>query len=90
MNTTSSSLKREKFEKFSIWGFFPSFEVREYGTKKAASGGKMVDATAQTEAELKGQLEKIAKNFGGDGGVDMIKFPDFKFVDPTIEVGDIK
>eukprot|EP00096_Caligus_rogercresseyi_P001568 TRINITY_DN125_c0_g1_i1.p1 TRINITY_DN125_c0_g1~~TRINITY_DN125_c0_g1_i1.p1 ORF type:complete len:110 (+),score=54.31 TRINITY_DN125_c0_g1_i1:330-659(+) len=60
-------------------------KVREYATKKKTSGG-LVEATPAVEAELKSDLEKIAKTYGGGGGVDMTKFPTFNFAEPKIEV----
>ena len=41
-----------------IQGLFVD-KIREYGEKKSAAGGKMVDATAATEAELQNELEKV-------------------------------
>ena len=61
------------------------FQVREYANKKQSAGGKLVDATAQTEADLKRELEKVAKQYGGEAGVDMTKFPDLKFAEPQLE-----
>ena len=49
-----------------------------------------MDATAETDAEMKREMDKIAKQFGGAAGTDMTKFPDIKFVDPAIEVPDLK
>ena len=49
-----------------------------------------MDATAQTDAEMKREMEKIAKQYGGEAGTDMTKFPDMKFVDPAVEVPDLK
>ena len=65
-------------------------KVREYAQKKSASGGKLVDADAKTQANLNKELEKVAKNFGGAAGVDMTKFPDLKFEEPKLEDVDIK
>lgn len=45
----------------------------------------MVDPTPETERELKTELERIAKQFGGGEGVDMTKFPEFKFQEPKID-----
>lgn len=45
----------------------------------------MVDSTPETERELKSELERIAKQFGGGGGVDMTKFPEFKFEEPALD-----
>ena len=55
-----------------------------------AAGGKFVDATKQTEADLAAELEKVAKNYGGGKGVDMSKFPDFKWAEPAVETPDLK
>ena len=65
-------------------------KIREYATKKKAAGGKFVDATKETEADLAAELEKVAKNYGGGKGVDMSKFPDFKWAEPTVETPDLK
>lgn len=45
---------------------------------------KLVEATPEIEKELKAELEKVAKQYGGDG-TDMTKFPAFKFEDPVID-----
>lgn len=50
-----------------------------------SSGAKLVDATPEIERELKAELEKVSKQYGGGAGVDMTKFPTFKFTDPTID-----
>ncbi|XP_017476168.1 PREDICTED: ATP synthase-coupling factor 6, mitochondrial [Rhagoletis zephyria] len=60
-------------------------KVREY--KKRSSGGKLVDPTPDTERELKNELERVAKQYGGDGKVDMTKFPEFKF--PEVKIDSI-
>lgn len=49
------------------------------------SGGKLVDPSPETERELKNELERIAKTYGGSGGEDMTKFPEFKFTDPKVD-----
>jgi len=38
-----------------------------------------VDSNPQIEKELKTELERIAKIYGGGGNVDMTKFPNFTF-----------
>ena len=43
-----------------------------------------VDASPQLESNLKKELEKVAMAYGGAAGEDMTKFPDFKFVDPSV------
>ena len=65
-------------------------KVREYANKKKASGGKLVDATPQTEADLAAELDKVAKQFGGGKGVDMTKFPEFTWSEPQVEDVDLK
>ena len=65
-------------------------QVRDYANKKKSAGGKLVDATAETDAEMKREMDKIAKQYGGEAGTDMTKFPDMKFVDPAVEVPDLK
>lgn len=45
----------------------------------------MVDPNPETDKELKQELERISKTFGGDGKTDMTKFPEFKWTDPTID-----
>jgi F-type H+-transporting ATPase subunit 6 len=35
--------------------------------------------------ELQQEMDKLAKQFGGGEGVDMTKFPEFKFADPKID-----
>ncbi|XP_040568838.1 ATP synthase-coupling factor 6, mitochondrial [Lepeophtheirus salmonis] len=64
-------------------------KVREYATKKKATGG-LVEATPAVDAELKFELNKIAKAYGGGEGVDMTKFPSFNFGEPQIEVPTLK
>ncbi|XP_058058373.1 ATP synthase-coupling factor 6, mitochondrial [Anopheles bellator] len=58
-------------------------KLREYGQKSA--GGKLVDATPEIERELKQEMEKLAKQYGGASGVDMTAFPTFKFEEPKID-----
>lgn len=48
-------------------------------------GGALVDPTPETERELKSELERIAKQFGGGAGTDMAKFPEFKFTEPALD-----
>lgn len=49
------------------------------------SGKSLVDPTPDLEKELTTELEKVAKQYGGGKGVDMTKFPSFKFEDPQID-----
>jgi hypothetical protein len=47
--------------------------------------GKLVDASPELKKELQQEMDKLAKQFGGGEGVDMTKFPEFKFADPKID-----
>merc|ERR1712130_1008221 len=67
-----------------IQGLFVD-KIREYGDKKSKAGGKLVEATKATEAELTAELEKVSKSYGGGAGVDMTAFPEFKFADPQVD-----
>lgn len=49
------------------------------------SDGKLVDASPELKKELTQEMEKLAKQYGGGAGVDMTKFPEFKFSDPKID-----
>lgn len=44
-----------------------------------------MEPTADLEKELKSELEKVARQYGGGQGVDMTKFPTFKFEDPVLD-----
>merc|ERR1712080_621567 len=60
-------------------------KIQEYGAKKEASGGKMVDANPTTEAQLQSELDKVAKAYGGGPGVDMTAFPVPSFKEPALD-----
>lgn len=49
------------------------------------SGKNLVEPTPDLEKELKSELEKVARQYGGGPGVDMTKFPTFKFQDPVLD-----
>ncbi|XP_022643748.1 ATP synthase-coupling factor 6, mitochondrial-like [Varroa jacobsoni] len=59
-------------------------KVREYGLK--SKGQLFVDATPSIEKEYKDEISKAERHYGGGKGVDMKKFPDFKFSQPKIEI----
>merc|ERR1719210_1436544 len=65
-------------------------KIREYDTKSKAAGGKLVDATPETEGNLQAELDKVAAQYGGGKGVDMTKFPEFKWVEPNVEDVEMK
>lgn len=48
------------------------------------SGKILVDPTPELQKELKQELDKVAKQYGGEGA-DMTKFPELKFPDPVID-----
>merc|ERR1712158_63535 len=56
-----------------------------YAQKKQASGGKLVDATKETEAALQEELDKVAGAYGGGAGVDMKAFPSLEHKDPVLD-----
>lgn len=49
------------------------------------SGGKLVDPSPDLERELKADLDKALKQFGGGPGVDMSKFPSIEFPEVKID-----
>ncbi|XP_044265125.1 ATP synthase-coupling factor 6, mitochondrial [Tribolium madens] len=59
-------------------------KIKEY-KQKSGGGNKLVEPSPEIERELKSELEKVAKVYGGGPGVDMTKFPTFKFTDPVID-----
>ncbi|KAJ2944694.1 hypothetical protein O0L34_g4051 [Tuta absoluta] len=58
-------------------------KIREY--KQKSAGGKLVDPTPEITKEMKTELEKLEKQFGGGSGVDMTAFPSFKFEEPKLD-----
>merc|ERR1711892_451524 len=53
---------------------------------RAYSGsGGIGSADAATQAELKHELERVAKQYGGAEGEDMTKFPELSFKDVTVD-----
>ncbi|KAJ3648589.1 hypothetical protein Zmor_020382 [Zophobas morio] len=58
-------------------------KIREY--KQKSTGGKLVEPSPDIEKELKSELEKVSRVYGGGPGVDMTKFPTIKFDDPVID-----
>merc|ERR1711936_873865 len=63
-------------------------KVTDYSEKAKATGG-LVDATAQVQANLKEELEKVSQTYGGGKGVDMTAFPIFRFKDPKLDTKDL-
>merc|ERR1712142_412636 len=56
-------------------------KIREYKTKSV--GGKLVDASPETEAMFKGMLQNLEGAYSAKGK-DMTSFPSFTFTDPEI------
>ncbi|KAK6172274.1 hypothetical protein SNE40_015971 [Patella caerulea] len=59
-------------------------KIREYAQKSKASGGKLVDATPESEKALKESLAKLETVYNAKGQ-DMTKFPSFNFTDPELD-----
>ncbi|NP_001091814.1 mitochondrial ATP synthase coupling factor 6 [Bombyx mori] len=58
-------------------------KIREY--KQKSAGGKVPDASPAVEKELKTELEKLEKQYGGGPGIDMTAFPSLKFEEPKLD-----
>ncbi|MPC38462.1 ATP synthase-coupling factor 6, mitochondrial-like [Portunus trituberculatus] len=61
-------------------------KIHEYNQKSKTAGGKLVDATPAIEKQMQQELDKVARQYGGGEGVDMTKFPNFKFEDPKVDM----
>ncbi|CAB3248651.1 unnamed protein product [Arctia plantaginis] len=87
------ALDSEKFKRCSLQGLSQKAtdpiqqlfldKIREYKSKSA--GGKLVEASPEIEREMKTELEKLEKQYGGGSGVDMTAFPTFKFEEPKLD-----
>ena len=49
------------------------------------SGGKLVEPSPEMEKELKANLEKVFKQYGGKDGEDLSKFPSITFPEVKID-----
>uniref|UniRef100_U5EUA2 ATP synthase-coupling factor 6, mitochondrial n=1 Tax=Corethrella appendiculata TaxID=1370023 RepID=U5EUA2_9DIPT len=58
-------------------------KIRDYKSKSA--GGQLVDASPEIQREMKQELEKLAKQYGGGENADMTAFPQFKFEEPKVD-----
>jgi F-type H+-transporting ATPase subunit 6 len=45
----------------------------------------LVEPSADITREMNQEMDKLAKQYGGGEGVDMTKFPEFKFADVKID-----
>ena len=57
-------------------------KIREY--KQKSAGGKL-EVSPAIAKEMKQELEKLEKQYGGGSGVDMTSFPTFKFEEPKLD-----
>jgi len=57
-------------------------KLKEYDTKKQS--GK-VEVSPELQKELKTELDRVARIYGGAEGVDMTKFPAFTFPEPKVD-----
>jgi hypothetical protein len=53
--------------------------VRNHLAFCRATPGKLVDSNPEIEKELKTEMDRIVKIYGGAANVDMTKFPNFNF-----------
>ena len=44
-----------------------------------------MEPSPSIEKELKTELEKLERQYGGGSGVDMTSFPSFKFEEPKLD-----
>lgn len=49
------------------------------------AGGKLVDASPELEKDMKNELDRVRRVYGGGEGVDMTKFPTFTFPEPKVD-----
>lgn len=57
----------------------------EIKTFYISRGGKLVEPSPEIEKELKSELEKLERQYGGAPGTDMTAFPSFKFDAPKLD-----
>ncbi|XP_037071857.1 ATP synthase-coupling factor 6, mitochondrial-like [Pollicipes pollicipes] len=60
-------------------------KLRAYGSKSKTAKDGLVDPTPQLQAEMKNELERIARSYGFKEGEDVAKFPQFNFPEPTVD-----
>merc|ERR1711992_451191 len=53
--------------------------------KAYTTAGGLENADQATQAEVKAELARVAKQFGGAEGEDMTQFPELEFKDPEVE-----
>merc|ERR1712062_225124 len=100
LGRNSSSSKMSSLNK--VWRLTSSVS-RSYATSTAVRAAAASDpiqklfvdkinqyAQKKTEATLQAELDKVAAQYGGGKGVDMTKFPEFKWVEPNVENLEMK
>ncbi|XP_064470771.1 ATP synthase-coupling factor 6, mitochondrial-like [Ornithodoros turicata] len=60
-------------------------KLREYTQKSKSSGDLFVDPNPAIKKEYDDEIKRAETQYGGGKGVDMSKFPEFKFVDPELD-----
>ena len=50
-----------------------------------SAGGKLVDASPELQKEMKNELDRVRRVYGGGEGTDMSQFPTFDFPEPKID-----
>ena len=53
--------------------------------KAYSTAGGLENADQATQAEVKAELSRVAKQFGGGDGEDMAQFPALEFTDPEVD-----
>jgi F-type H+-transporting ATPase subunit 6 len=49
------------------------------------AGGQLVDASPELQKEMKNELDRVKRVYGGGEGIDMTQFPTFNFPEPKID-----
>jgi len=53
--------------------------------RSASSASGLENASPEIKAELEAELERLAKQYGGQAGANMTDFPTFQFRDPDVD-----
>nr|ABI52809.1 mitochondrial F1F0 ATP-synthase subunit Cf6 [Argas monolakensis] len=60
-------------------------KLREYTQKSKMSGDLFVDPNPVIMKEYEDDIKRAEVQYGGGKGIDMTKFPEFKFADPQLD-----
>merc|ERR1712183_431865 len=78
--------KRAEEEEIAIANMTdPIQELFLTSIKAYSTAGGLENADQATQAEVKAELARVAKQFGGADGEDMAQFPELEFKDPEVE-----